>query len=207
MSQRSLIEISIKRCTACDQIKHFDCFYAEREGAGGKRSRCKQCMNASSWAGQVANRERANARRALPENRAKVAERARRRRLEQREHVLALQRKHNAARRLRPQERLRDAIGCQIRAALRGEKRGRGYLELVDWSVDELRTHLERQFLKGMSWGNYGKWHVDHIVPLSSFVITGPDDPELRRAWALPNLRPLWARDNESKGAKLQVIL
>ena len=52
-----------------------------------------------------------------------------------------------------------------------------------------------------------GEWHIDHIVPLASFVIAGPDDPELRRAWALTNLRPLWAKDNMRKGAKVETLL
>jgi hypothetical protein len=78
---------------------------------------------------------------------------------------------------------------------------------LLGYTIAELRTHLERQFLPGMSWHNMGKWHIDHIVPLASFTITGPDDPELKRAWALPNLRPLWARDNIAKGAKTTSLL
>ena len=63
-------------------------------------------------------------------------------------------------------------------------------------------THLERQFLPGMTWGNRGEWHIDHIVPLASFTFTSPDDPEFRAAWALTNLRPLWAKDNIRKSAK-----
>jgi hypothetical protein len=62
-----------------------------------------------------------------------------------------------------------------------------------------LAAHLEKQFLKGMTWQNIGEWHVDHIVPLASFMISGPDDPALRVAWGLPNLRPLWAKDNLRK--------
>ncbi|THD06128.1 hypothetical protein B1991_14390 [Rhodanobacter lindaniclasticus] len=88
-----------------------------------------------------------------------------------------------------------------------GQKKTAGTFELIGYSVDELRSHLERQFLKGMSWGNMGAWHVDHIVPVSSFTITGPDDPELRRAWALPNLRPLWAADNIAKRDKRVTLL
>jgi hypothetical protein len=73
--------------------------------------------------------------------------------------------------------------------------------------MEELKTHLGRQFLRGMGWHNMGQWHIDHIIPLSSFTITGPDDPELRRAWALTNLRPLWAVDNLTKRDKQEVLL
>jgi hypothetical protein len=103
--------------------------------------------------------------------------------------------------------RLRSRISSQFRYCLATGKGGRTSESLLRYSIDELRAHLERQFLKGMSWENMGQWHVDHIVPLASFTITGPDDPELRRAWALTNLRPLWAQDNMKKSAKREVLL
>jgi hypothetical protein len=86
-------------------------------------------------------------------------------------------------------------------------KAGRSWREFVDYSVEELVAHLERQFLKGMSWENMGEWHIDHIVPLAAFTITGADDPELRRAWALTNLRPIWAKENLRKGARVASLL
>jgi hypothetical protein len=42
---------------------------------------------------------------------------------------------------------------------------------------------------------------------MSSFIISGPTDPELKRAWALPNLRPLWAKENISKRDKRVTLL
>jgi 5-methylcytosine-specific restriction endonuclease McrA len=70
---------------------------------------------------------------------------------------------------------------------------------LLGYSLPELREHLERQFVRGMSWEKIGDWHIDHILPLSSFTATSADDPEVRRAWALTNLRPLWAKENMQK--------
>ncbi len=80
---------------------------------------------------------------------------------------------------------------------------------LLGYSLQDLRVHLERQFTHGMSWDRLiaGDIHIDHIVPLPSFQITGPQCPEFRAAWALTNLRPLWARDNLSKGARRTLLL
>lgn len=103
--------------------------------------------------------------------------------------------------------RLRRVIHAGMWKALKGVKGHGRWFDLLDFTVEELRVHLERQFLKGMSWDNFGEWHVDHIVPLASFVVSGPDDPELKRAWALTNLRPIWGRDNMSKGAKVTTLL
>jgi len=103
----------------------------------------------------------------------------------------------------RPERRISRAIwGC-----LKGRKSGVRWCEMVGYSEQELRGHLERQFLRGMSFESYGEWHIDHIIPLASFVIEGPDDPSFKRAWALTNLRPMWAADNIRKGDKVQTLL
>lgn len=89
-----------------------------------------------------------------------------------------------------------------VRLALRGGKRGRSWESLVGYTVDDLRVHLERQFIKGMSWENMGDWHIDHVLPKASFNFTDAADPEFRECWTLTNLRPLWGVENLSKGAK-----
>ncbi|WP_022684544.1 hypothetical protein [Sphingobium bisphenolivorans] len=73
-------------------------------------------------------------------------------------------------------------------------------IDALGYTADEFRAHIEAQFQDGMTWGNHGQWHVDHIHPLSKFDLT---DPEQRReANALANLQPLWAAENMSKGAR-----
>jgi hypothetical protein len=72
----------------------------------------------------------------------------------------------------------------------------------IGWSIADLRNHLERQFTARMTWANMGKWHIDHIVPLSSFRITSMNDQSFRDCWALTNLRPIWKRTNLRKNAK-----
>lgn len=72
---------------------------------------------------------------------------------------------------------------------------------LLGYSADDLCAHIEAQFSEGMRWDNYGEWHVDHIYPVSLFVKSGETDPSVINA--LSNLRPMWASDNQSKGAAL----
>ena len=60
--------------------------------------------------------------------------------------------------------------------------------------------HLERQFTDGMSWSNYGDWHVDHIIPLAS----ANEKKELINLCHFRNLQPLWAADNLSKGCRIE---
>jgi hypothetical protein len=110
-------------------------------------------------------------------------------------------------RRADPLASMHDRIGNYIRQSLGTAKGGKKWSALLGYTAADLARHLEKQFLKGMTWENMSEWHVDHIKPLSSFSITSAEDAEFRAAWALTNLRPLWAFDNLSKGAKVQTLL
>lgn len=68
---------------------------------------------------------------------------------------------------------------------------------LLGYSTEELVKHLESQFDDGMSWNNYGEWHIDHIVPVSFLLSNGISDACLINC--LKNLRPLWAAENIAK--------
>lgn len=84
---------------------------------------------------------------------------------------------------------------------LRSGKAGRSWETLVGFDLATLQRHIERQFVPGMTWQNIGQWHVDHIVPLKAFTFSTAEDADFRAAWALSNLRPLWAQDNLKKQA------
>ena len=79
-----------------------------------------------------------------------------------------------------------------------------GAMRHLPYTVEQLKHHLELQFTAGMSWDNYGihGWHIDHIIPISWWEFTSPDDDEFKQCWALANLQPLWASENLSKGAR-----
>lgn len=77
------------------------------------------------------------------------------------------------------------------------------YFEVLKYSPQELITHLENQFSEGMTWENYGQWHVDHIKPISSHQIKKIGDDEFMKCWSLSNLQPLWGKDNISKSNKI----
>lgn len=93
---------------------------------------------------------------------------------------------------------LRGRIGAAIRA--RGTKKHATSSELIGCSIPELRRHIEGLWLEGMTWDNYGDWHIDHIKPCAKFDLL---DPEQQRAcFHYSNLQPLWAIDNLKKGAR-----
>jgi hypothetical protein len=77
------------------------------------------------------------------------------------------------------------------------------YFKMVGYLPQDLRTHLEKQFTNGMSWENYGKWHVDHIKPISSFTFNSSEDEEFKECWSLDNLQPMWGIENIKKSNKI----
>lgn len=100
-------------------------------------------------------------------------------------------------------------VECRIRANLKNalkkrniKKAGKTF-DMLGYSPNDLFVHIEKQFLKGMSWENIGKWHIDHIIPLN----TAKNEEDLIRLNHFTNLRPLWARDNLSKGKKRTLLI
>jgi hypothetical protein len=86
-------------------------------------------------------------------------------------------------------------ISTRIRRA-NGKKTMRS-VELLGCSIDNFRKHLESKFLEGMSWNNYGEWHIDHIIPCSLFDLTNIN--EQKKCFHYTNQQPLWKLDNLRK--------
>ena len=76
--------------------------------------------------------------------------------------------------------------------------------EKLGYKPDELKEHLENLFEEGMTWDNYGKWHIDHKIPDSWFSYSSTDDVEFKECWALSNLQPMWAWQNIDKNNKYE---
>jgi hypothetical protein len=115
-----------------------------------------------------------------------------------RERKLAYQKRYRSGRTQRLAHNLRNRLSKFIR-----RKSGRASTEvLLGCSFEEFAAYLERKFTRSMTWENYGKvWHVDHIIPVSAFDLTDPE--QVRRCFHFSNLRPLDARANLRKNAKI----
>lgn len=107
---------------------------------------------------------------------------------------------HAEMRRKDPKVRLHSSISSNIKLALkkRSIRKQSKTFDMLGYSIEEYIIHIEKQFTAGMNWSNYGKWHIDHIVPIST-AQTLDDVISLNQ---LSNLRPLWAKDNLKKHSK-----
>ena len=100
-----------------------------------------------------------------------------------------------------------DGIADDIRSSLLRNGKSKKVEQLLGYTIEELHIHLERQFTKGMTWDKFmnGEIHIDHILPKKSFDLNSHD--EWKSCWSLPNLRPMWAKDNRAKSAKILTLL
>jgi len=97
----------------------------------------------------------------------------------------------------RIKERLRSYLSRSIKGLIQKNSKTE---KIVGTSFKNLVSYLEKQFKPGMTLSNYGKWHIDHIKPVSKFDLTKPG--ELEKCFHYSNLQPMWARDNIIKSNK-----
>lgn len=201
-----------KICTKCGVSKPRAAF---AKAAAGLRGDCKECRKQYNrkWFANLSQSRRKE--RINPASKAAYYEKNKElfRRLgmawveDNRDLVRERQRATMRRWRVTPKHRLEHNISRSVNLSLRGGKGGASCFKLLGFTVEQLVRHLELQFSPGMSWDNYGEWHVDHRVPLASFRYETSNDDEFRQAWALTNLQPLWAKQNISKGARRLLLI
>jgi len=219
-----------KKCSRCGKVKSIEAFYKHKRYKNGYCSRCKVCMNEINKIWRENNPEyykeysknnlgkvREYKRKYYKNNEVKVKERSseyRKNNPEKARKANKNWRKDNPEKVKErwekyysiPENRLNHRISTLIRKSLRRNKNGYHWEDLVNFNLQDLKQHLEKQFKKGMSWNEFfkGKIHIDHKIPVSFFKFNSYNDREFKQCWALCNLQPLWAKENWSKGAKLK---
>lgn len=117
--------------------------------------------------------------------------------------------KHRAEINLKQKERessdvlfkLKRRLRHRLYVAMKNINKTSSTIENLGCSIEDLKQHLESRFQLGMSWDNYGEWHIDHIKPLSLFDLSKIE--QVRLACHYTNLQPLWKIDNLKKSNKL----
>ncbi|ABF71347.1 p100 [Rhizobium phage 16-3] len=173
-----------KRAANPEQRKAWDAAYRERNPEKIKESQSKHYAKP-----EAKEKRRESSSKWAEENIEKVREKTRR---------------SQAKRNKDPMIRAHNAMSRAIRATLASGKGGRRTFEILGYSFQEFKAHIEKQFQPGMSWENYGDWHIDHVIPKSIFNFESVDDLDFKRCWSLSNLQPLWATDNKKKKDKFE---
>lgn len=106
-----------------------------------------------------------------------------------------------------PVLKLNQNMSRNIRQALKGAKAERHWEDLVGYTLEELKEHLEKQFDENMNWDNQGSyWELNHIIPKNLFHYTTAEDHDFKICWSLMNLRPLYWQDNVNRPRKGQDV-
>jgi len=101
-----------------------------------------------------------------------------------------------------PEYRINHNMARMLRYSIK-EKNGLSWEKLVNYTLKDLMTHLEKLFDENMTWANYGSyWSIDHIKPRNLFKFETAKDEKFKRCWALNNLQPLEKITNIKKGCK-----
>lgn len=89
-----------------------------------------------------------------------------------------------------PMLRFSNAVSSNLYKSLKQNKACEHWENLVSFTFDELKCHLEKQFTEHMNWLNRGSyWELDHIIPVNTFNLQ--NENEFKICWSLANLRPL----------------
>lgn len=205
----------MKKCYVCNTSKDFSDFTKNKNTNDGLDPKCRNCrkeyriLTKDQRSKYSKRKYRENIeyhklknQRYRNDNKEKIKELKKQYRLNNIEKIKAYEKQRRGItaslarkRRKDPQNRLRSNMSSMITATLRRGKCGKSWSDLVSYSLEELRNHLESKFTKGMTWDNYGLngWHVDHIIPRSFFDHSSYDSEDFKKCWALDNLQPLWA--------------
>lgn len=102
-----------------------------------------------------------------------------------------------------PQYMLKARLRNRIRRMVERSKAYGRTSQIIGCSFDVFKAHIQSQFTQGMAWNNYGRWHIDHIIPCASFDLTNRE--EVLRCFHFTNLRPLWDKANRAKRDRVEV--
>ena len=110
--------------------------------------------------------------------------------------------KHRADLKYNLNHRMRNAI----QRSLKGNKNGKRWVDLVGYTVEDLKKRLQSTMPEGYTWQDYmdGKLHIDHIIPISAHNFDNSNQIDFLNCWSLKNLQLLPAEENLIKGAKLK---
>lgn len=192
-------------CSTCQVGQPPENFHKDSTKKSGLASRCRPCVKAYRAGYYRENSEalKAYSSNYVKQNRAVTTAKGREWRKANRE-------RHLAYRKLRFSERYREdanfACVAKIRAMLRRVLKATGKpkdfvtFEKIGYTADQLLQRLSVNFTEGMCWANFGRWEIDHRIPIAHFVARGETRPEVINA--LSNLVPKWREHNRAKGAR-----
>ena len=199
----------LKKCPVCLEIKPFDDFGKSKKGLFGLMWNCKSCKS-----------KKDKEYRDRPENKERLLEVKRQyyQRIKDTEHhkeyvkkksLTRDYKKETASLNANPNRLIKSRFRKMTCGAFRRRnkdwvRKGSKTENLLGADFFVVKEFLERQFLDGMTWDNYGtEWNIDHVIPLDA---AGDDVEIINKLCFYQNLSPVWVKVNYRKGFKIPEI-
>lgn len=196
----------MKECVKCKVIKDYNYFYKVKTYKDGYSSSCKSCLLEYSRKYRLDNKDKRketqdkwrnnnpNYHKEWKNNNSDYMVLYLK---EWRDNNIGYQSKYEKNR-LKYDElfKHRKSISIRTRNALKVKYWvGDSNYNLLGCGCYELKTYFESLFKDGMNWDNYGKWEIDHIIPL----VSATNIEDLYKLAIFSNLQPLWKKENRIK--------
>lgn len=196
-----------KVCSKCKIEKELCDFGMNNAYKSGVSNRCKQCESERGKKYHIKNREKdlSRGKEYYIKNKENQLSRHKEYNIKNKEKLLSYNNEYKRNRKLNDpifkltinvRGRLYEYL--KIKSIIKSKKT----FDIVGCSPPQLKEYLENKFTDNMSWENYGEWHIDHIIPLS----TAKTEEDLYKLCYYTNLQPLWAKDNLAKSNKLDYL-
>lgn len=171
----------MKTCAKCKEYKPLDQFSAHNKKKDGKQANCKECVKEYKKA-----------------NIDKIKEQKKEYYKANKEYYKECHNEYQKHRRktvplYKFKKNDRDIVARGIKNE--GYSVNTKAYRLLGCCYEEYRSHIEQQFITGMTWDNYGEWQYDHIIPLSF----SESEEEIILLFHHSNIQPLWSIDNQAK--------
>lgn len=195
-------------------MKELEEFHKDKNSKDGRCHTCKSCagIRAKNHYAENQKEKTRYQREYYVENRDEVLASKKSYYIENKEEIALYKKEHsklykdrrNVNEKIRrdsdPIYKLGISLRNRIYKFFKGKNRSKKSLELIGCSIESAKYYIELRFKPGMTWDNYGAWHIDHIYPLSLAKST----KELEKLCHYSNLQPLWARPNIIKSNKIK---
>jgi hypothetical protein len=195
-----------KICSKCKELKTIDEFGKDKSRKEGYSYLCKICLINKSKLYKKNNQEKvlSSYSRYRENNKEKIKLSRNEYKLKNKSKITEYRTYYSNKRRKESNiVKLSENIRRRINVFLSSNKitKKNKTFDVVGCTPEFLKEYLEKKFLEGMTWDNYGfyGWHIDHIIPLC----TAKTEEEVLKLCHYTNLQPLWSQDNFKKGGRI----
>jgi hypothetical protein len=173
--------IEEKTCNTCNLVKKISLFKSSKKSTDGYFHKCSDCWKPREW---NAEKQKISERKYIETHPEKIREK-------------------NKRQALKINRRIRHSLNSRISQLLKQNSLAKNNrtLQYVGCDFKFIKMWFEFQFKENMNWDNYGEWHIDHIIPCSSFNLANIDEQFTCFKWS--NLSPCWKTDNIKKSDKI----